>query len=137
MFMWRSWPESWSFTMASIASPGLGPMTEHSTADQKPASGQPGGGSGTPLGRLRETVLEAAAEVAGESGAREAGKRRGGITLERPKQAKFGDYSTNAALLIAPPRDWRQGMPPSGWERRSRNAWEQPWSATRWPGPAS
>jgi arginyl-tRNA synthetase len=77
-------------------------MTEHATADQNPASGQPAGGPIAPLGRLREAVLEAAAEVAGESGTGEAAKRRGGITLERPKQAKFGDYSTNAALLIAP-----------------------------------
>jgi arginyl-tRNA synthetase len=64
---------------------------------------------------LREAVLEAAAVLAGEAGAGEASKRRGGITLERPKQAKFGDYSTNAALLIAPgmgqaPRELAEGL---------------------------
>ena len=29
-------------------------------------------------------------------------RSRGGITLERPPRADFGDYSTNAALLLAP-----------------------------------
>jgi arginyl-tRNA synthetase len=33
---------------------------------------------------------------------------RGGVTLERPPRADFGDYSTNAALLLAP----RLGRPP-------------------------
>jgi arginyl-tRNA synthetase len=54
----------------------------------------------TPLDGLRETVLSAAAELAGEP----PGKfgERGGIVLERPPRADFGDYSTNAALLLAP-----------------------------------
>ena len=77
-------------------------MTEHATADHKPASGRPTDVPGAPLARLRESVLGAAAEVGGEAAADGAQARRGGITLERPKQAKFGDYSTNAALLIAP-----------------------------------
>jgi arginyl-tRNA synthetase len=54
----------------------------------------------TPLDGLREAVLAAAGELAGElSGKTGAG---GGIVLERPPRADFGDYSTNAALLLAP-----------------------------------
>jgi arginyl-tRNA synthetase len=51
----------------------------------------------TPLGDLRTAVERAAA------GLRE-GDGGGGAapTLERPKKAEFGDYSTNAALLLAP-----------------------------------
>jgi arginyl-tRNA synthetase len=54
----------------------------------------------TPLDGLRETVLSAAGALASEP----AGKlgARGGIVLERPPRADFGDYSTNAALLLAP-----------------------------------
>ena len=55
----------------------------------------------TPLDQLREAVLEAA-----------SGLHPNGIqpTLERPRRADFGHYSTNAALLLAPlvgapPRD--------------------------------
>jgi len=44
-------------------------------------------------------VLSAAAELAGTAAAEAAGRR---ITLERPPRASFGDYSTNAALLLAP-----------------------------------
>jgi arginyl-tRNA synthetase len=78
----------------------------------------------TPLDSLREAVLGAADELAGgqASGDRRAGQAGGGasvgelggerrpITLERPRRAQFGDYSTNAALVLAPalgepPRD--------------------------------
>ena len=49
----------------------------------------------TPLDDLRTAVHDAAAEL-----------RNGGaadrLSLERPKKAGFGDYSTNAALLLAP-----------------------------------
>jgi len=45
---------------------------------------------------LRETVLALAGELSGGAGTRQA------ITLERPPKANFGDYSTNAALLLAP-----------------------------------
>jgi arginyl-tRNA synthetase len=45
---------------------------------------------------LRETVLEVARELCGGEGA------RGSIGLERPPKPDFGDYSTNAALLLAP-----------------------------------
>jgi arginyl-tRNA synthetase len=54
----------------------------------------------TPLDALREAVLAAARELAGESLGKESD--RGGIVLERPPRADFGDYSTNAALLLAP-----------------------------------
>jgi arginyl-tRNA synthetase len=50
-----------------------------------------------PLDGLREAVLSVAEElVDGLADRREA------ITLERPPRADFGDYSTNAALLLAP-----------------------------------
>jgi arginyl-tRNA synthetase len=42
-----------------------------------------------------------AAAALGEGLAGTAGSR-GGVTLERPPRADFGDYSTNAALLLAP-----------------------------------
>jgi len=58
-----------------------------------------------PLESLRRTVLAAARELAGDT-AVEGG--RAPITLERPRRAEFGDYSTNAALLIAP----GAGVPP-------------------------
>jgi arginyl-tRNA synthetase len=52
---------------------------------------------------LRETVLDVAAGLdGGASGGAAAGARETGIVLERPKRAQFGDYSTNAALLLAP-----------------------------------
>jgi arginyl-tRNA synthetase len=54
----------------------------------------------TPLDGLRETVLSAAGELAGEPPGTLGA--RGGIVLERPPRADFGDYSTNAALLLAP-----------------------------------
>ena len=71
---------------------------------------------GTPLEALRATVLAAAEELAGEASgagagevqARGGGTGHGAITIERPRRAEFGDYSTNAALLLAP----RLGPPP-------------------------
>src|SRR5271165_5117249 len=53
--------------------------------------------SSTPLDGLREAVVAAAEELAG----RPSDSGRGRITLERPPRADFGDYSTNAALLLA------------------------------------
>jgi arginyl-tRNA synthetase len=50
-----------------------------------------------PLGDLRTAVEAAAARVRGEE--REAGASP---TLERPPKVEFGDYSTNAAMLLAP-----------------------------------
>ncbi len=48
---------------------------------------------------LRDAVLSAASELAGERAATQASRR---TTLERPPKPDFGDYSTNAALLLAP-----------------------------------
>ncbi|HTR89179.1 MAG TPA: arginine--tRNA ligase, partial [Solirubrobacteraceae bacterium] len=66
----------------------------------------------SPLGALREAVLRGAAALAaagaagGGTEAKPAGASRLGgtdaITLERPPRADFGDYSTNAALVLAP-----------------------------------
>jgi arginyl-tRNA synthetase len=53
-----------------------------------------------PIDDLRSAVEEAAAELGDGSSATP--------TLERPKKAGFGDYSTNAAMLLAP----RLGAPP-------------------------
>jgi arginyl-tRNA synthetase len=61
------------------------------------------GGSRVPLDGLREAVLAAAAGLAGETG-----DGPPGVTLERPPKVAFGDYSTNAALLLAP----AMGAPP-------------------------
>jgi len=49
----------------------------------------------SPLENLREAVRAVAEGLAGDAG-------RGAISLERPPRAEFGDYSTNAALLLAP-----------------------------------
>jgi arginyl-tRNA synthetase len=67
----------------------------------------------TPLGELRRAVIEVARVLARSSPAdggvaEEQGRSRAAITLERPKRAEFGDYSTNAALLLA----GRMGAPP-------------------------
>ncbi len=50
----------------------------------------------TPLDALRAAVDGAAADLAN------GGAARARPTLERPKQAGHGDYSTNAAMLLAP-----------------------------------
>ncbi len=59
----------------------------------------------TPLSQLRAVVQDAAGAIAGGNGS-----KRTPPTLERPKKAGFGDYATNAAMLLAPvagapPRD--------------------------------
>jgi arginyl-tRNA synthetase len=59
---------------------------------------------GTPLDSLREALLSVAAGLSGGGG----GRAPEGVTLERPPKPEFGDYSTNAALLLAP----RLGAPP-------------------------
>jgi arginyl-tRNA synthetase len=51
----------------------------------------------TPLDDLKAAVQEAAGEL--RDGGAAAGDR---LSLERPKKAGFGDYSTNAAMLLAP-----------------------------------
>jgi arginyl-tRNA synthetase len=50
-----------------------------------------------PLDRLRQLVLEAAIEVRGDGHEPPVG-----LKVERPKRAGQGDYSTNAAMLLAP-----------------------------------
>ena len=56
-----------------------------------------------PLAELRDAVDAASGAVAGANGA-----PRSRPMLERPKQAGFGDYATNAAMLLAP----AAGAPP-------------------------
>ena len=51
----------------------------------------------TPLTQLRAAVQAASGAIAGGNGA-----ARTPPTLERPKKAGFGDYATNAAMLLAP-----------------------------------
>ncbi len=50
----------------------------------------------TPLNDLKTAVQTAAAEL------RNGGAASDRLSLERPKRAGFGDYSTNAAMLLAP-----------------------------------
>jgi arginyl-tRNA synthetase len=89
-------------------------MSETSTDDAAATTGRPEAPPSTPLAQLRESVLAAAGELGaqhggdatrgGNGGGAGGGRRSGGaaITLERPRQAQFGDYSTNAALVLAP-----------------------------------
>jgi arginyl-tRNA synthetase len=49
-----------------------------------------------PVAGLAEAVLDSAAELAGE------GRRPTGARLSRPPKADFGDYSSNAPMLLAP-----------------------------------
>jgi arginyl-tRNA synthetase len=61
-------------------------------------------GAGTPVDELREAVLSSAGQLAGavDVEGRASLARPDAITLERPPKAEFGDYATNAALLLAP-----------------------------------
>ena len=54
-----------------------------------------------PVGSLRGAVRAVADELRPASGEQD-GKRRAAPTLERPPRAELGDYSTNAAMLLAP-----------------------------------
>ncbi|HEX3910241.1 MAG TPA: arginine--tRNA ligase [Solirubrobacteraceae bacterium] len=89
-------------------------MTEPSTSDQQAPDGSAAAPEGCSRSGLRSLLMGVAGELlqtSGEaSGEGLGGGSRGGITLERPPRADFGDYSTNAALLLAPrlqtaPRD--------------------------------
>jgi arginyl-tRNA synthetase len=88
------------------------------SAEQAPAGILAGAGA-APLEDLRRAVLAAVEELRGAladsvAGGRAepgggrgpagaaAGGRGAAITLERPPRAELGDYSTNAALLLAP-----------------------------------
>ncbi len=72
-------------------------MTAPPAANDSPPSGSPD----QPLAGLRAVLAGTVAEIGGDG----AGAAP---SLERPKRAEFGDYSTNAALLLAP----RLGTPP-------------------------
>jgi arginyl-tRNA synthetase len=89
-------------------------MDDPITSHQQARDGHPHGSAEISPDGLRAAVIEAAAALLGAGGdggqstpgeapgeALSAGAR-GGITLERPPRADFGDYSTNAALLLAP-----------------------------------
>ncbi len=92
------------------------PLSDNDPAAPTPADAA----TATPLSDLRRAVVEAAQELAeasadGSGGGSDGGTgssrgARGTVTLERSKRAEFGDYSTNAALLLArsvgaPPRE--------------------------------
>jgi len=79
-------------------------MTEPSPHDEPAPSERLVTGAAMALDGLRRAVLDLAAELAGPAsrGEQPTADGRGGITLERPRRAEFGDYSTNAALLLAP-----------------------------------
>jgi arginyl-tRNA synthetase len=70
------------------------PATEKKRAPLGPAN---------PLEGLREAVLATARSLAAAN-SEQPGSAKGHstISLERPKRAEFGDFSTNAALLLAP-----------------------------------
>jgi arginyl-tRNA synthetase len=85
-------------------------MTEPSSSDQPLPKAPAAAGAEPSPGALRDAVLNAAGALLRAAGADDTPPtgKRGGITLERPPRADFGDYSTNAALLLAP----RLGAPP-------------------------
>ena len=56
----------------------------------------------TGLAQLREAVAAAAAALAAGDDSGDRGAETAAPRLERPPKADFGDYSTNAALLLAP-----------------------------------
>jgi len=77
-------------------------MTERRSDDDRATSQRLVTGPSTPLDGLRGAVLAAAAEISGPRPGEALSVPGGGqITLERPPRADFGDYSTNAALLLA------------------------------------
>jgi arginyl-tRNA synthetase len=81
-------------------------MTEPFTSDQQPPGGSLAPAEACSQEGLRAAVLAAAQALIGAGEDANDGPLtpagRGGITLERPPRADFGDYSTNAALLLAP-----------------------------------
>ncbi len=82
-------------------------MTERVSSDEQASAGHPAAPRPAPLEHLRAAVLLAAEGLVGGG---EGAGAPAAITLERPRRAEFGDYSTNAALLLAPglgepPRD--------------------------------
>ncbi len=99
-------------------------MTERHSDDDRATLQRLVTGPSTPLDGLREAVLEAAEELSGATawGGRVGSRSRGQITLERPPRADFGDYSTNAALLLAagltPPLERSRELLGSALQRR-------------------
>jgi arginyl-tRNA synthetase len=92
-------------------------MTEHLEDEDHVHTSPDLSAPAAPLEELRRGVLEVAQTLIGGSsattGAPEARPKTLAanaeqVTLERPRRAQFGDYSTNAALLLAP----RLGAPP-------------------------
>ncbi len=71
-------------------------MTAPAPDDKRAATARSVASAPSALERLRAAVIAAVGELSKE------GAPRGQITLERPRRAQFGDYSTNAALLLAP-----------------------------------
>ena len=70
--------------------------------DDDPATPRPPvGGPRTPLDGLRAALMEAATALMADPAHASSTPGRSAITLERPPRADFGDYSTNAALLLA------------------------------------
>ena len=83
-----------------------------------------------PVASLTTAVEETAAEVAGNG-------RRSGLRLDRPPRPDFGDYSTNAAMLLAPGWASRRAPSPSGWGPGSATGSARRSSASRSRAPAS
>jgi arginyl-tRNA synthetase len=77
-------------------------MTPSAPDEQRAAFVRSTNSAPSALERLRGAVVASAAELSAD------GAAHGQITLERPRRAQFGDYSTNAALLLAP----AAGVPP-------------------------
>jgi arginyl-tRNA synthetase len=81
-------------------------MTEPSTSHEQPVDGSSDPADSCSQEGLRAILLEAVQALSGTSPSSDtkpgAPAERGGITLERPPRPDFGDYSTNAALLLAP-----------------------------------
>ncbi|HTQ69369.1 MAG TPA: arginine--tRNA ligase [Solirubrobacteraceae bacterium] len=91
-------------------------MTSTDSSDQQLApAGDAHMGAAEPLGALRAQLLAVARELSGvPAGTHADGEQGGGsrlesllgsggpVTLERPRRAEFGDYSTNAALVLGP-----------------------------------
>ena len=82
------------------------PISDDASAVAAVSQEHVGAAAISPLDELRGHVLAAADELSGglaaNGGERIAGAGRRPITLERPPRRDFGDYSTNAALLLAP-----------------------------------
>jgi arginyl-tRNA synthetase len=80
-------------------------MSQPSASDQPASSGPVVSGEQPSLEALRAAVLRAAETLLGSAEGDvppPPADGRSPITLERPPRADFGDYSTNAALLLAP-----------------------------------